>query len=143
MDFQVNVTVPDLSVFEEGKLVESLHDEADEIARTIMERIKDRTPRWTGALRGDEDYKLGSGRSLVTWFVNPDYQLTEWKREYDIYQEGPPLGLETYTRGEHQMFFQVSTTDLPLIAEWAERVVNGGVESMVEDANAGATEMSL
>ena len=142
-DFSILVTMPDFNELDGKKAMAILHDHAPEIAEEVLARIQDRSPKDTGALKGDETYKLGDGSSLVQWYVGADYQITEWGREYDVYQEGPPLGLSTYTTGEHQMFYRVTTDDLPLIADWAQRTVEGAAESMAEAAEAGATEWEM
>jgi hypothetical protein len=120
--------------------MDALHAHAPEIAAIINRRIEARTPRDTGALIEDEAYTVpGAGATLVTWFVGDDYQVAEWGRVYSAYQEGPPLGLSTYTPGEHQMYNRVGTDDLDIIGAWAQGVIELAkmekkVEKMAEEA---------
>lgn len=138
----VILTVPDMSKWDKKFILGQLHAHADEIADQILKRIEARTPVATGALKEDETYELPSGGSvnspLVTWFVGDEYQIAENKREYDVYQEGPPLGLETYTNGPHQMFFKVTTDDLPLIEQWAQEIVDDAVEQTMQSSEENA-----
>lgn len=133
------ITIPDLNKVDIKTLLKGLHFHAPELADTILDRVEARTPVDTGALKEDEAYKLGSSssRSLVTWFVGNEWQYSENGREYSVYQEGPPLGKSTYTNGEHQIFAQIATTDLPIILAWAEASVQEGIDQMQADANAG------
>lgn len=142
-DWGVVVHMPDLSKLDGKQWMQVLHDHSEEIAQPILDNIEARTPELTGALKEDETYQLGSGNLLVEWYVGDAYQLAEWHRPYAVYQEGPPMGLETYTNDAHQMFFRVTTDDLPLIADWAQRTVQDAAESMIEAANAGTSTWEM
>ena len=72
---------------------------------------KTRTIRW--GIREDTP--------LVSWFVGSDYQVAEYQRYYADYQEGLPLGLESYTvKQPGQMYFKVATEDIGIVEEWGE-----------------------
>lgn len=143
-DFGLIVTVPKFDEIDGKKAMQVLHDHAGEIAKAIEEHIEDRTPVDTGALKEDETYTVnGGGNELVRWFVGDAYQIAENKRDYAAYQEGPPLGLATYTNGPHQMYFEVTTTDLDEIGNWAQQLVEEAADQMVDAANAGATTWSM
>lgn len=136
------VTIPDLSKVDIRTLIAGLRFHAPELGQEILDRIEARTPVDTGALVEDEAYIVGGSdpRALVTWFVGDEWQYTEWNREYSVYQEGPPLGIEGYTSTGKpwKMFEQIETTDLPIIQAWAEASVQEGIDQMVKDATAGA-----
>lgn len=142
-DFSLTVRIPKMDEFSGKAFMSGLHDHSDEIATEVLHRIEDRTKVDTGALKEDETYKLGRGEELVTWFVGEDYQIAENKRYYAPYQEGPPLGLSTYTNDPHQMFFKVTTDDLGLIADWAQRVIDDAAEAMSSAAEAGASTLEF
>lgn len=147
-DFGMIVTLPDFTQLDGRKAMAILHDHAGEIADEIETRIEDRTPVLTGALKEDETYKLGSGALLVSWFVGDAYQMAEWGRPYALVQEGPPLGAVSDPQGigdgwPHQMYFRVSTDDLPLILDWAQQLVEQAADAMAEAAQAGATTWEI
>jgi len=142
-DFGLIVRMPKFDELDGSKAMQVLHDHAGEIAQEVEQRIEDRTPEDTGALKEDETYELGQGNELVKWYVGSGYQLAEWHRVYSVYQEGPPLGLQTYTPGEHQMYFRVTTEDIPLITAWAQNLVDQAADAMAEAAEAGATSWEL
>lgn|SRR5678810_746186 len=147
-DWGLIVTLPDTTQLDGSKAIQVLHDHADEIAQEIETQIESRTPVLTGALKEDETYTLGSGKNLVQWYVGDGYQQAEWGRSYAIFQEGPPLGAVSNPRGEgqgwpHQMYFRVTTEDLPLIQEWAQQLVDQAAQEMADAAQAGATTWEM
>lgn len=114
------------------KLMSALRRATATLAPLLATRVRGRTPRQTGALRedvtGDAYTSAVSGTrqvKLVDLYVESGAQVSEWGRVYAAYQEGPPLGLSTYTNGPHQMFARVATEDLGLIEGWAEAAVGG------------------
>lgn len=140
MEGGVFLSMPKFADLDMNFVLGSLHEHAEDIAKEVLERIEARTPVDTGALKEDETYVLGEPEhAIVTWYVGAEYQTAENEREYSPYQEGPPLGLSTYTNGPHQMFFRVSTDDLPLIQTWAMAVVGEAVEQCVQAAIADTT----
>jgi hypothetical protein len=146
MEFGISVTIPDLSKWDKKFILGQLHAAAGEIATEILHRIEDRTPVLTGALKEDETYTLAGtgpgytpvGSPLVSWYLESEYQDAEWHRYYGPYQEGGALGLSTYTNGPHEMFARVATDDLPLIEEWAKKVVADAVQQ-IEDSTPVST----
>jgi hypothetical protein len=145
MDMGVILSMPKLEDLDMKFVLGQLHEHAEDIAKQVLARIEDRTPVDTGALKEDETYELANGgpakaTPIVTWYVGSEYQEAEWSREYAAYQEGPPLGESTYTNGPHQMFFSVSTDDMPLIETWAMAVVGEAVEQCVQAAIADTTQ---
>jgi hypothetical protein len=143
-DLSINVRMPKMDEIDGKKAMAVLRSHASEIAAEIEQQIEDRTPVDTGALKEDETYEVNrGGNELVHWYVGDAYQLAENKRVYSAYQEGPPLGLSTYTNDPHQMYFKVTTDDLPLITDWAQRMVEQAAEQMAEMAEAGATTWEM
>lgn len=102
-----------------------LHQHAPELARYLREQIQGRTEIDTGALIGSIRVRAvpGNGPQLVTAYAQQADQLAQWNRVYDKYQEGPPLGLWTYTNPPRQMFYRVSTDDAEGIQSWANDVM--------------------
>jgi hypothetical protein len=100
----------------------AVHDGTPELARDEVERVIDRTPILTGALRDDVE---GDGNTdpssdeLAYIRSGTQNQLAEWNRVYVQYQEGPDLGVTTWTNAPHQMYAQVGTTDIPALEAWA------------------------
>lgn len=141
MPFGVQVVVPAAlakMADSPAELMSSLRASTPEIAELIESRIRQRSPRDTGGLRDAIDSQAYTGGvsgtnqvMLAKWYANDGPQLDAWNRVYVAYQEGPPLGLSTYTRGEHHMFEQVESTDLGLIEAWAEAAVNQAVNRMM------------
>src|SRR5262245_56013487 len=90
------------AMFEEAAddmIGKKLHERSGELAQFELSNIRRRTPRRTGALwdsAGAKPHKEPSNRSLATLYYEDEPQLFEWQRVYSIYQEGPPLGIETY-----------------------------------------------
>lgn len=141
MDLSLAITIPDFEKYDRQFIMGQLHAHADDIAEEIETRIEDRTPEDTGALKEDETYTVsGSATELVMWYVGTGYQEAENHRYYAPYQEGPPLGLSTYTNAPHQMYFRATTDDLPIIKEWAQAVVDDAVEQTTQAANDAATQ---
>ena len=113
----------------------AVHDGTPELARDEVERVIDRTPLLTGALRDDVegDYVLDpSSDELAHIYSGTNNQLAEWNRVYVQYQEGPDLGVTTWTNAPHQMYAQVGTTDIPALEEWASSRLSVAAKEMVK-----------
>lgn len=109
---------------------EQLHEHSPELGATLAYLVEDLTPVLTGALQSSishEDYPdpqgYGVGESDLTWIYAADApQLAAWNRIYVAYQEGPPLGLSTYTNPPRQMFLTVGEGEgVVQSEEWAVR----------------------
>lgn len=131
MQIDANITYPKLDGLSYGELLRILRFHMAEIGDPVLKNIENRTPKLTGALREDEDWKpLGGQGGLLQWYVGDTWQLAEWGRVYAKYQEGPPLGTTGYTRGPWQMFEKVATDDLPAIEQWALDTVQDAVDNL-------------
>ena len=145
-DYGLIVRMPKMDELSAEKAWQILHDHSGEIGQDVLDRIEGRTPELTGALKEDETYRLGSGNELLTWYTNSTYQIGEWGKTYAINMEGPPLGDGTNVASAgwpHQMFFKVTTEDIPLIARWAQDTVDQAAESMTQAAEAGASTWEM
>jgi hypothetical protein len=104
----------------------ALHLHSPELATDELQRVRDRTPYLTGALRSAAEarsYQGATSRQLVKIWYSDEPQLFEWNRVYVAYQEGPPLGLSTYTNPPRLMLQQAPAVDTPAIQAWADQVV--------------------
>lgn len=99
---------------------EQLHEHSPEIGQIVADLVKARTPVRTGALEMDItfDAYMDTGDDDIAWITAPgEEQLAEWNRIYVAYQEGPPMGLDTYTNAPRLMFMTTSETDGPPAVE--------------------------
>lgn len=121
----VNVTVSG-SFLSPEEVNKALHAASDELGDMEVGRVLERTPRDTGALRDSLSYRPypnPKSKQLVKLWFDDEPQLFEWGRVYDPYQEGPPLGLSTYTNPPHQMLYLAETEDASAIQAWADEAV--------------------
>lgn len=119
-----------------SRLVEEL-GHADEIvmagwgqdAQTLLEiEIANVTKRTlerahhTGALASSvtgRAYTNAKNGTLISVWFNNAQQYAQWNRYYAPYQEGPPLGLATYTNAPRHMLYDSQTDDAGQITDWA------------------------
>lgn len=103
---------------------EKLHDEADQLGEELVPLVQDKTPVDTGALVSSITYFPLSGQEILEVYAASGPQMAQWSRYYVYYQEGPPLGLATYTNGPRQMFLQTAEGDgLAATESWGMLVV--------------------
>lgn len=99
---------------------ELLAIEIANVTQRTMERAYD-----TGALASSVTGNVGSGHpNLVSVWFNNAQQYSQWGRYYAPYQEGPPIGLSTYTNEPRHMLYDSKTDDVSQIQQWA--VESGG-----------------
>ena len=98
-----------------------LHENTPELSDLLVFLVSEKTPVRSGALLGSITGipYTDDGDDLAYVYADPGPQLDQYNRVYAPYQEGPSLGLSTFTNAPHQMFARTGTDDLPLIAEWA------------------------
>lgn len=99
---------------------EQLHEHSPEIGEIVQWLVKQKTPVDTGALMGDVTYDayLDTGDADIAWITtNTGEQIAAWNRIYVAYQEGPPMGLDTYTNLPRLMFMRTSEEDGPPAVE--------------------------
>lgn len=134
--FEMSATVPDLSSGElSGKqLVQAWRDHAEEIARIELDNVGRRTPEDTGTLFSSLTEEVNPNpQTIMDIYTDPDHQLSgPWERVYAQYQEGPPLGHSTYTRGEVQYIYRALEEDLGEISAWANRAAQDAADQMVQ-----------
>lgn len=126
MDISVSLTLPPgvTSIPQAAaRIMKAWHADSETIASQEVEAVKERTPVRTGALHASVDatWTPDSFRksNLATVFFNEGNQLAEWNRVYVAYQEGPPLGLATYTNGPRHMLYRAPAEDAAGILAWA------------------------
>lgn len=136
MQLGAYIDYPKLEGLSYGEILKVLRFHMAEIGDEVLDKIEARTPYLTGALREDEAWRpmAGSGvrGGLLEWYIRDEYQLAEWGRFYAPYQEGPPLGLSTYTNGPRHFMLDVQSKDLPEISEWALDVVREAVDNVFQ-----------
>ncbi len=104
------------------------------LAEAINERIQGRTPVDTGALVSSEKFEINQDTNipdLINFYADDAEQLAAWGRVYVLYQEGPPLGLSTYTNDPHQMYFLSESEDLSEAQAYLDMTVGDGIRSIV------------
>ena len=129
-----NALVPDnLSSLSGNDAIQAWRDHADEIAAIEHQNISGRTPEYTGTLDASLTEVLNpDNQTIAQVYTDPDVQLSgPWERVYAQYQEGPPLGVSTYTNGPRQYVYGAFTEDLEEIQAWAQTTAQGGVNQMV------------
>jgi hypothetical protein len=123
--FAIDATVSG-SFLSPQKVEEALHGNSAVLALEEAQRVRERTPVLTGALRSAVNYTNYTNprsRQLVKVWYEDEPQLFTWKRVYAAYQEGPPLGLSTYTNAPHQMLYGAETEDAGAIQQWADETL--------------------
>lgn len=104
----------------EATIRQSLHNHAQDLIDLEVPLIRARSPYLTGALRDDiKGLPYTTGDDIALLYADNAAQLAQWGKVYAPYQEGPPLGLSTWTNPPHQMFASVLTEDIPVIEQWA------------------------
>lgn len=102
------------------RIIENWHKHARELGQPLGSIIASRTPVLTGALQSSVTPEFpGAGDTLIHIFFDATPQLDAWERIYDTYQEGPVLGLSTYTNPPRRMLQQTDPDNLPMIKSWA------------------------
>lgn len=133
LPLRVGVTVtlpPAIENLRKLNLVRVLREHIDEFSAEEVARIQERTPVRTGALQEDATYTVGSGDTLASYFYSGDYEEAEWHRFYAPYQEGPPLGLSTYTNGPYLMLSSADPLDTGAIGDWATRTLKAALDAL-------------
>ncbi len=148
LDISLDIGIPTDLPADGRAVLDAWTEHAQELADELNRRIRDRTPVLTGALQsgvmaiGGIDHGYPQ-RTLLEAFFDPAPQIATWKRQYDVYQEGPPLGLPTYTNPPRWMLRRTDPDDLPLITEWAVSTGQTGADSIfMGDAATGAVEVT-
>ena len=110
-----------------------LHDGSDELGQLLLYKVSSRTPVDTGALLSDEYYVAHPAHDdpiIAEVLAGTENQMEQWGREYDVYQEGGALGLQTYTNAPHEMFGKVLTDDIPDIETWGVKWLQGSLDDI-------------
>ena len=107
----------------------------------VTQRTQDRTsgPYSTGALAASvtgQAYSNAKNGTLIAVWFNSAQQYAEWGRYYAPYQEGKPIGLDTYTRGMHHMLYDAKNDDAGQISGWAQRVGQQAADGLAGDLSA-------
>lgn len=102
----------------------------------VTKRTQERTsgPYSTGTLASSvtgQAYDNAKNGTLISVWFNPSPQYAQWHRYYAPYQEGEPLGKDTYTRGMHRMLYDSQTADTDQITRWAVEHGQDGADSWV------------
>ncbi len=120
-----------LSGVEDGGLEKELHMQSSGLARDLVARVQQRMRERfisgysTGAAEEDVSFRYNTDTRqarVVTLYSGTENQLAQWNRVYIAYQEGPPMGKETYTAGMRHVYYDTQTEDMPLLDEWAWEV---------------------
>jgi hypothetical protein len=136
----VTITMPAPGGLDSKQLMDALRRASPLLVEKLLPIIRERTPKRTGALReslsGQSYNRSVSGNreaSLAQFFYEDGPQVQEWKRVYAPYQEGPSLGLSTYTNEPRHMLAQINTTDASLVQQWADAAIEEALGEMVRN----------
>jgi hypothetical protein len=112
-----------------GVAVDAWRNRANEIADIERQNISDRTPEQTGTLDASLTEQLNpDDQTIAQVYTDPDVQMSgPWGRVYAQYQEGPPLGVSTYTNAPRQFIDGALAEDTGQIGSWAKQVASQGV----------------
>lgn len=128
---EVTITGPIIHQDMWATVERELHLQAPELGVILVSLVREKTPVLTGALQSSITAIAnppGDRANLLEVFPADDEQLITWGRIYAPYQEGPPLGLSTYTNEPRQMFQLTADTDgLAATEIWAQAAVDGGL----------------
>lgn len=137
MPISISISVPKTDGMDSKRIMNALRKASPVLVEKLLPIIRARTPRDTGALREALEGKAypsevsGNRESQLAQFWYDDQpQIDEWKRVYAPYQEGPELGLSTYTNEPRRMLQQIGTTDQDLIDQWAEAAIQEALDQM-------------
>lgn len=120
---------------------QSLHVHAQDLIDLEVPLIRARSPYLTGALRDDiKGIPYATGDDIALLYADDAAQLAQWGRIYAPYQEGPPLGLSTWTNPPHQMFANVLTEDIPVIEQWAIEAAQEAIGQCTQGTGIPSTE---
>ncbi len=114
------------------QIEDNMHNRANEIGGTLKGMVQEKTPILTGGLLQDITYEVGSGKDIVTIYPDTQGQEAMWGRVYVQYQEGPPMGENTYTNPPRLMFQETADTDgYAAVVVWATEVVNTTTDQLI------------
>jgi hypothetical protein len=120
----VNLTIAKSGIFSTGadqKIKDQLHADSANLGVILGLLVEARTPVDTGGLLSDITFDPNpGGDDIVLIYAGDTGQMASWNRIYVQYQEGPPLGVSTYTNPPRNMFQFTATTDGLVATEtWA------------------------
>jgi hypothetical protein len=130
MTAEISVTYTGVDFAEmDASVIRELRLEAPILAADLTLMVQDKTPVLIGALRSDiHGIPNLDENTLALIYPTGVEQLLTWGREYVKYQEGPPMGVTTYTNPPRQMFETTATTDgLAYTEAWAEQAILTGI----------------
>lgn len=123
-------------------VLDAWQSDAETLLQLEIYKVTARTEaraRDTGALASSVTGRVGtraSGKLISVWFNNAQ-QYAQWGRYYAPYQEGPPIGLSTYTNAPRHMLYDSQTEDAPAIEEWALEAGGSGADAWAGSIQAG------
>jgi hypothetical protein len=125
------LTMPDLALLAEQlgtvdeRVLSAWGDDAETLLAIEVFNVTQRTlerANDTGALASSvtgQAYAGAKNETLIAVWFNNAQQYAQWGRYYAPYQEGPPIGLSTYTNAPRHLLFDAQTDDASQIAQWA------------------------
>lgn len=115
-------------------IAEELHAGTPDLAPLILYWMTENTPIRSGALAADEfanPITDAHDPTLIDAGIGTRNQLDEYGRLYAAYQEGPSLGLATFTNDPHHMIQGVIDNHAEDIAAWAYERMDGAITRCV------------
>lgn len=138
--FSVEMLVKGIPFVDRDLDVDILHafyTNQEALAEQVNENIKARTRIATGALRSSEKYEINydpTDATLVRFYADAVEQVEQYKRVYVSYQEGQPLGQDTYTGEGKQMYYsQTQGAGVELLSTWGYDTLYGAINTYVAD----------
>jgi hypothetical protein len=118
-------------------ILDQMLSDQGEISASLVGAVQDITPVLTGTLRDSATWYSGDGNKdgqqyILGWVeYDPDQQVDTYNTVYSYYQEGPPMGLETYTNPPRQMLAKTAGGDgMVFVQAWGEEEIQKAVDRM-------------
>lgn len=145
MNFSLDIQIPPSLLQLEGKeLMAALFRNAEALAQQeeqyTVARVYERayaTGTLAHSVKADVTGRGGMSAGSVLLATITANTFEEAGRDYAPYQEGPPLGLATYTNPPRHFLFDIETEDAASITTWAEDTLRAAIAEMESGTLAG------
>jgi hypothetical protein len=112
---------------------EEIHLNTQELMDIEIDTIRKRMPVDRGGAIADVwgiAYHAVDDRNLALIYSVDQGQQSAWGRTYIDYVEGGVLGRSTWTNAPREVYFQVTTTDIPQVEAWALKYVQQALDRL-------------
>ncbi len=148
MNFTTSIVAPFLKRMQDFTALAQLHafagDFASQEREVLVARAED---RFEHSMSDGERYRRGAFTeditvkpvplssakgTIVRCGMDDTWQQSLWNRRYDMYVEGPPLGLDTFTNDPRQIFYDIEFKDSPALLDWVTGTLGDYYASIAE-----------